>query len=169
MDSLNEIHVTRKKEKEQTSSLIGSKQVKFRKQELVKPCHEQHTQFQIIWNGFPKTNHVIKTSQLCFLKIVGMEWRLCSCTMQKAEFPGHCEVVTVKVETLSAPFVLPFPVLLHKYTVHLADDSYESIKKVTNASQFLTSSTWTFCPSKKHKSLSEISAWKSEKIKNNLD
>ena len=70
-------------------------------------------------------------------------WRLCSCTMQKAEFPGYCEVVTVKVETLSAPFVLPFPVLflLHKYTVHIADDSYESIKKVTNASQFLTSST----------------------------
>ena len=49
--------------------------------------------------------------------------------MQKAEFPGHCEVVTVKVETLSAPFVLPFPVLflLHKYTVHLVVDSYESM------------------------------------------
>ena len=66
--------------------------------------------------------------------------------MQKAEFPGHCGVVTVKVETLSDPFVLrvlPFPVLflLHKYTVHLDDDSYESIMKVPNASQFLTAST----------------------------
>ena len=63
--------------------------------------------------------------------------------MQKAEFPGHCEVVTVKVETLSAPFVLPFPVLylLHKYTVHLqVDDSCESIMKVPNASQFLIAS-----------------------------
>ena len=56
MDLLNGILVRmprlcnyhKKKEKEQTSSLIGSKLVKFRNQELAKPCHEQHTQFQII-------------------------------------------------------------------------------------------------------------------------
>ena len=132
---------TRKKKIEQTSSLIGSKLVKFRNQELVKPCHEQHTQFHIIWNEFSKTFYVIKTSQLCFFedRRQGGCSPALSCTMQKAEFPGHCEVVTVKVETLSAPFVLPFPILflLHKYTVHLDDDSYESIMKVPNASQFL--------------------------------
>ena len=56
MDLLNGIHVrmpvramtTKKRKKEQTSSLIGSKLVEFRNQEMVKSYNEQHIQSQII-------------------------------------------------------------------------------------------------------------------------
>ena len=63
---------TRKKKIEQTSSLIGLKLVKFRNQELVKPCHEQHT-FKLFEMSFQKLLTVSKLHNSAFLKIVGIE------------------------------------------------------------------------------------------------